>query len=92
LILFIFSFVLPQSAIDNESSALAIILYSLIGLLFLEVGNLLSNNFLSDVAKLPPATVLLVRRAGAGAIILSYVVLTVSYVLHFGPFGVARVA
>jgi len=92
LILYIFSFVLPQSAVDSESSALAIILYSLVGLLFLEVGNLLSNNFLSDVAKLPPATVSLVRKAGAGAIIFSYVVLTVSYVLHFGPFGVARAA
>jgi len=92
LILYIFSFVLPQAAVDNQSSALAIILYTLVGLLFLEVGNLLSNNFLSDVAKLPPATVLLVRRAGAGAIIFSYVVLIVSYILHFGPFGVARSA
>jgi len=88
LILFIFSFILPQAVVENESSAGAIVLYTLLGLIFLEVGNLLSNNFLSDVAKLPPATVLLVRRAGAGAIVLSYVVLMVSYILHWGPFGV----
>jgi len=87
LILFILSYVLPLAVVENESSAGAIILYTLLGLIFLEVGNVLSNNFLADVAKLPPATVGLIRKAGAGAIGASYLVLMVSYILHWGPFG-----
>lgn len=90
LLLFILSYLLPQDVLDNENSGGGMFLYTLIGLLFLAFGNVLSNNFLTENAKLPPATVALVKKAGAGAIVGSYLVLTLTFILHLGPFGISQ--
>jgi len=86
LLLFILGYVLPASVTEAEHSALAVLAFTLIGLIFLAGGNVLSSNYL--VGKVPPATLALIKRYGALAFVASYGILMLAYVLHLRPFGV----
>jgi len=79
LLLFIVSFVLPQSVLDNEHSLGAVLIYTILGLAFLGGANVLSNGFLAD--KLPPQTLALALKGGVLAVVASYVILLFSFVL-----------
>jgi len=81
LILLILSFVLPQDVLDNEHSIGAVFIYTLLGLVFLAGGNILSTNFLEKgFVKIPEKTVLLITKIGIFAIVASYALLLFAFV------------